>query len=222
MDEPELGEFITEQQRGVEVVRKGDSSVLSIIEWEASVEYHTLSFKLRSAVEDSGCSTAMDILVRGNLFELRDDRGWHNNLVLGESEREWVKVGISDDPERDERGGVGDKPGHLGVGDLVDEVLIQLLFQHAEVRRFFGANQCFEFFKRDLLIVVGGCDLLDECVIMGCFLKILAEGGHEDVCAILAKDSCERVSAINQAVGRPKLDALLIATHYVYVVSQYA
>jgi len=115
----------------------------------------------------------MDVIVGGDLLEFIDHRCWDDDFVPGETECEWIGVVVSNDPETHEGGGVCDTPRHLCVGNRVDEVLVQLLFQHAEVCRLLGADECLELIEGDLAVVIGGGDLLGECVVVSGVLEVL-------------------------------------------------
>ncbi|AAC82913.1 unknown (plasmid) [Halobacterium salinarum NRC-1] len=162
----------------------------------------------------------MDVIVGGDLSELIDDRRWDDDLVPGETECEWIGVVVSNDAETHEGGGVCDTPRHLCVGDLVDEVLVQLLFQHADVCRFFGADEGFELLEADLVVIISGGDLLGECVVMSGVLEVLPKRGHEDICSVFPEDCGQCVGPIDEPIGGPKLHALLLGAHNVYNVSQ--
>ena len=101
-----------------------------------------------------------------------------------------------------------------------DEVLVQLLFQHPDVCRLFGADERFELLERDLVIVIGGGNLLGECVVVSDVLEVLPKRGHEDICSIFPEDCGQCVGPVDEPIGGPKLDALLIGAHDVYIVTQ--
>lgn len=83
-------------------------------------------------------------------------------------------------------------------GDLVNESLVKLVLQDATVGGLFGPNEGFELIERDLIIFVGGGDLLRQRITVGCVLEILTERNHEDVRSVLAEDGCERVGPVNE------------------------
>ncbi len=108
----------------------------------------------------------------------------------------------------------------LCVSDFVDKILVQLLFQYPEIRRLFGTDERFELFEGDLVVVVRGRNLLGECIVVRSLLKILSKGSQEDIRPVFSQDRCEGVSSVNEPVWCSELDAFLLATHYVYIVSQ--
>jgi len=147
---------------------------------------------------------SMDVIVGGDLSEFIDDRRWDDNLVPGETKCEWIGIVVSNDSETYEGGGVWNKPRHLSVGDLVDEVLVQLLFQHSEICRLLGADERFELLKGDLIVVIGGSDLLGECVVVSGVLEVLPKRGHhEDVCSVFAEYLCEGVGPVDEPIWEP-------------------
>ena len=88
------------------------------------------------------------------------------------------------------------------MSTLVEEVLVQLLFQHAEIRRLFGADERLELLEGNLVVVVGGGDLLGQRVVVGGLLQVLAEGGHENVRPVFAEHRCEGVGPVDKPVER--------------------
>jgi hypothetical protein len=107
------------------------------------------------------------------------------------------------------------------VGDFLVEVVVELLFQDAEVGGFFRAEEGGELVSRDLVVVVGGSDLLGESIVVGGVLEILTEGSEEDVSTVFAEDVGEGIGAVDEPGGGSELDAALVGTHDVYIVSQH-
>jgi hypothetical protein len=106
------------------------------------------------------------------------------------------------------------------ISDFVVEVVVELLFQDTNVGGFFRAEECGELVAGNLVVVVGGSNLLGEGIVVGGILEVLAERSYEDISAILTEDISECVSAVDQTIGSPELDAAFVATHDVYIVSQ--
>jgi hypothetical protein len=48
------------------------------------------------------------VIVRSDLLEFLDDRLWDDDVVVGETDREWVGTVLASTPETDEGGGIGD------------------------------------------------------------------------------------------------------------------
>nr|ABQ75856.1 hypothetical protein [uncultured haloarchaeon] len=221
MDQAKLGELVTEEERSIEIVREGDGRVLTVIERKLGIEVHRLCRECIHPIEDGGRGVSMDVIVVGDLPEFIYNRCWDDDLVPGETECEWIGIVVSNDPETHESGGICDEPRHLRVGDLVDEVLVQLLFQHSDICRLFGADERFELLEGDLIVVIGGGDLLSEGVVVSGVLEVLPKRGHEDICSVFPEDCSQCVGAVDEPIGGPKLHALLIGAHDVYIVSQF-
>jgi hypothetical protein len=61
---------------------------------------------------------------------------------------------------------------------------------------------------------------LGECVVVSGVLEVLPKRGHEDVCSVFPEDYGQCVGSIDEPIRGPKLYALLISAHDVYIVSQ--
>jgi hypothetical protein len=61
---------------------------------------------------------------------------------------------------------------------------------------------------------------LGECVVVSSVLEVLSKRGYEDVCSVFSENGGQCVGPVNESIGGAKLDAFLIGTHDVYVVSQ--
>jgi hypothetical protein len=128
VDQAELIELVTETKFGVEIVREGDSCVFAVIKRKLRIEIGWPYCERIRSVEHSGCSVPVRAITRGNRSKFLNDCRWDDDLVPGETEFQWIGILVSNDSEAHEGGSICNKPGHLCVSSLVEEIFVQLLF----------------------------------------------------------------------------------------------
>jgi hypothetical protein len=220
MDEAEIVELVAQDEVRVAFIREGNDRVLPVVQRELGIQFDIVDAKLGTGVENALSAPSVAVVVGRDVLKFRHDCCRDVTVVGVDASLEEARIEVGCDAETHETGRIRDQHRHLYASDIVDVALVELLFQHPEVRGLLGADERLQFLVGDLIVVVGGRDLLGERVVVGGVLQVLAECRHEDVGAVLAQNARERVGPVDQTVWRPELDALLVGAHRVYVVSQ--